>query len=247
MKCPNCGHEFEGKFCPECGTKAGPTAGPAPAYTAPAAPQPTTPQKPKKKGVNQGCGCFIALVVAFFLILAIAIIGGSSTSSTPTATPESAVSSAPVETPSPKPSEEPVATAAPEDVSSSDTTSTEADSGDLSLDLLAATLSLTLQENFPNSDVTYDDSSITMSVWDDNIAAGALLAQQGNEELQQSWNEMRGNLRQMCESTKDTISDAGYPDVTVTLNLLNDMNQDNILLTIVDGVVTYDVVYNYEM
>lgn len=149
--------------------------------------------------------------------------------------------------PTPTSSENPVETAVPEETVSSDSTSVEADSGDLSLDLLAATLSLTLQENFPNSDVTYDNSSITMNVWDDNIAAGALLAQQGNEELQQSWNEMRGNLRQMCESTKDTISDAGYPDVTVTLNLLNDMNQDNILLTIVDGVVTYDVVYNYEM
>lgn len=103
MKCPNCGHEFEGKFCPECGTKVDPAAGPAPAYTAPAAPQPTTPQKPKKKG----CGCFTALVIAFFLLIFFATIGNSGASSTSSATPESAVSSAPAETPSPKPSDAP--------------------------------------------------------------------------------------------------------------------------------------------
>ena len=67
MKCSKCGHEFEGKFCPECGT---------PAFAAPATSTvPTMPAitpRPKKKGK----GCLI--VVCVFVILAAlgALFGG---------------------------------------------------------------------------------------------------------------------------------------------------------------------------
>lgn len=45
MKCKHCGSEFEGKFCPECGTKAEAEETTA---SQPMQQQPDVPQQPKK-------------------------------------------------------------------------------------------------------------------------------------------------------------------------------------------------------
>lgn len=194
-------------------------------------------KRPTKKPQRSALISFAVCVVA--LILAIATAGDTTKTPTVTPEPESTVQEDESAQAEDQAEEEPTETPAPE--------SDEENNGEMSVDLLAAAISLTLQENFENSDVTYDENSITMSVWDENIAAGALLAQQGDEELRAAWDEMRANLRKTCEAAKETVDAAGYKDITVTLKLLNDMNEDKILLTVVDGVVTQDVVYNYVM
>lgn len=91
MKCTKCGNEYEGKFCPECGT---PSEANEPAYSAPVA-------KPKKKG-----GCLKVVVIALFAILALLVliiaIGGSSDEPASDAAGSVAPSST-VATPEPKP------------------------------------------------------------------------------------------------------------------------------------------------
>lgn len=83
MKCPKCGNEYEGKFCPECGTPA--------AQTLPVQNTPLPPvQPPKKKG---GCLKIGLIVLGAFVVLG--VIGSIFGSDEPAA-PSSAVSSAPV-------------------------------------------------------------------------------------------------------------------------------------------------------
>lgn len=60
MKCTNCGNEFEGKFCPECGASATATAKPT-ASNPPAA-------APKKKS---GCLKIVLIVLLIFVVLAV--------------------------------------------------------------------------------------------------------------------------------------------------------------------------------
>lgn len=90
MKCTQCGKEFEGKFCPECGAPAGENAPASPAVSQ------TTQvvnQAPKKKRKPLGC----LIVIAVFVILG--VIGSSGSGSKPdsgsTAQPGSAAASAP--------------------------------------------------------------------------------------------------------------------------------------------------------
>lgn len=237
MKCPHCGQEFEGNFCPNCGTAVQseiPSQKPTPA-TPPA-------KKPKKKH-----GCLTAIWVAVVVLFVIGLISSlteipnsSSTASGSAATSSPTPSDTPAPTKSPAPEPE---IAASEDLATSDSDS----SGDMTLDLMAAAFKLTLQDSFKNSDLTYDDTSITMTVWEDDVAAGAFLAQQGNEELQDAWNDMRENMRKMCQAARDSLDKSGFENVSVTLNLQNDMNEDNVLLSVVDGVVVYDAVYGYSM
>lgn len=80
MKCPKCGNEYEGKFCPECGTPA--------AQTLPVQNTPLPPvQPPKKKG---GCLKIGLIVLGAFVVLG--VIGSIFGSDEPAA-PSSAVSS----------------------------------------------------------------------------------------------------------------------------------------------------------
>lgn len=86
MKCPKCGAEFEGKFCPECGT---PVPGSQPVNQAPVPQpyQPPVPVQPVKK--KKGKGCLTAVLIVIIVIAVIAIIAslggnkGAGTTSAP--------------------------------------------------------------------------------------------------------------------------------------------------------------------
>lgn len=93
--------------------------------------------------------------------------------------------------------------------------------------------------------VEYDDNSITLSVWGDNISMGAALAASGNEEAKQAWesNIVESNVelnKQIVEQAKEN----GLNDAVIMTNVLNDANLDNTLLSVVNGVVVYDCVAN---
>lgn len=105
MKCPKCGKEYEGKFCPECGTPSGQAS---PAQNGPLPAGGTQfPAPSKKKG---GCLKIALIVIGIFIVLGVlgTIFGepsDSSDQSTPQSapnTPSSASSAEP--TPEPAPS-----------------------------------------------------------------------------------------------------------------------------------------------
>lgn len=233
MKCPNCGQEFEGNFCPNCGTAANGSDGNTP-----------MPDQENKKPKKKKHGCLTAFIVVIVILIILGAIGSAGGDSSASSSSSSSAGEATEPTQTPSPTQQ---TESENSEVTSGTDSTSDSSSDVTLDLMAAAFQVTLQNSFDNSDLTYDDTSITMNVWQDNVAAGALLAQQGNEELRDQWDDMRKNMRQMCQSSRDALDQAGLDDVSVTLNLVNDMNQDNTLLTIVDGVVVYDAVYDYSM
>ena len=97
-----------------------------------------------------------------------------------------------------------------------------------------------IAENFEHYSLSYDDTGLTLSVWDDDVAAGTALVMAGNSEAQDAWDSMKENLITLCSSMRDLLDTAGLEDASVTLNLLNDLNTDNILLCIIDGVPIYD-------
>lgn len=85
MKCSKCGAEFQGKFCPECGTPAEAQTQQSSAPVQPSAPvtPSNTPQQAKKKG-----GCLkggLIVVLALIAIIIIFSIANGGNKSTPTA------------------------------------------------------------------------------------------------------------------------------------------------------------------
>lgn len=107
MKCPKCGNEYEGKFCPECGTPAVQT----PISQNAALPNGSLPpvQPQKKKG---GCLKIVLIVIGVFFALGIlgAIFGeteDTSSNSVPSGAPSSVSVAEPTPTSTPEPTPEP--------------------------------------------------------------------------------------------------------------------------------------------
>lgn len=91
MKCTKCGKEYDGKFCPECGT---PAESKGPTYNTPA-------PAPKKKN-----GCLKVVVLVLLVILGLIIIGiafGDSSDEPASKANSNIVSSSTVATPEPEP------------------------------------------------------------------------------------------------------------------------------------------------
>lgn len=114
MFCRNCGKEFDGKFCPECGAAAQNDV----EYIQPSresvqfsGPDIIDKPKAKKKAPK---GCLIAVLVVLAFVIIVGMIGGSGENSTSSSTPQSTASSLAVGSNEQTASSLPVASSAPE-------------------------------------------------------------------------------------------------------------------------------------
>lgn len=121
-------------------------------------------------------------------------------------------------------------------VSSSDDASS--DDQMMSLETLCSTIKTVLGKNYSGCTVTHDDSTITVSVWIDGLA---LSLASGDQDTKDSWETAKDSLSELSESIDELVDTAGYNDVNVLFNVLNDLNHENALLSMLNGVVIYDV------
>ena len=165
---------------------------------------------------------------------------------TPAPKPKRVPGTAPASTPTPEaeigsgPKKNPMSPSAFESITGLET---GGESQSLDIDSVITLLRLTLAENFGdnNYDVTYDDTMITVNVWKDGIAAGAVYASVGEETNKEAWDFMVEGQSGLCLQIFRTINDAGLPQ-NVTLNVLNDVDKSKTLLTVLNGIVIYDAV-----
>lgn len=216
MFCKNCGKEIESgaKFCQECGA---PVQEPAQPQVGPEIIPEAKPKKTKKPFYKRWW---------FWVIVVILVLGSCGQAGT-----KQSQDTEPTEKPTPT-----IATK-PTETTEAAQTSSSAD-----VDTAVAMIESVLKENFKNYSISHEDSIITINVWDDGIAYGALLASAGNEECKTSWAEMTENQKKFCNSVCEFVDKFGLDDVMVVVNVLNDGNTDNVLLSIMEGVVIYDSV-----
>ncbi len=175
------------------------------------------------------------IVVPVVLFLAALFI---SPNATPTTEPEPAAT--PVVTEAPTATPEPTAEPTPEPTEGSAEAPTEA----ASTESVASLIEMAVKPNFQNYTIDTQDDMIILSVWNDNIAIGATMAQLGDEESKASWDELVQNQISMSNSCMELAKVAGRDDITLMINVLNDQDTSKTLLTTVNGVVMYNSVDN---
>lgn len=82
----------------------------------------------------------------------------------------------------------------------------------------------------------------TVSVWQDGLAACAMLAEQGVPTAVEQWEEIVDTTAEASNSLQELLSISGYGDYMAQIEVLNDQNHENTLLTVLLGMVSYNCV-----
>lgn len=76
-----------------------------------------------------------------------------------------------------------------------------------------------------------DENCINITPEDENFMNALVCAQAGEKESLDSWNRIKEDLRQISEKLEDK---------ELSINIINNVNKDNIILITQNGVVMYD-------
>lgn len=114
------------------------------------------------------------------------------------------------------------------------------DNDQVSTESIAALIELALPKEYTGKEVLYDDTSITINVWIDGVADGLTTIQAGGLD-KGSWEDAKSGMIELAKACRELIDTAGRTDVILTVNVLNDQNLDNMLLSIENTSVLYDV------
>lgn len=121
-------------------------------------------------------------------------------------------------------------------------TETESSKKVVPLDEAASEAEKILQEHFADCVVSYDETGFTATITMGGISLIGSMAATGNEEMIGTWNKVVDSTVSMSNSMTRYFRECGYDDFTVTLNVVNDQNKDNIVVMTVNGSLVYDAV-----
>lgn len=186
---------------------------------------PTIPDNNQPAAKKKPNGCLVA-IVTFVVIMAFgAVFGGinkdNDADAAPTATPVA------TEAPTAKPTEAPA---------SSEASSTD----EVSTDSIASLVKLAVKDNFDDVDVSVDGDIITVNIKQNGVAADFYSLTQGDANVKDAWDQLVQNQVSLCDQFKKSASDLERDDIMFIVQLLNDVNPDNVLVSVMDGTVYYN-------
>lgn len=93
-----------------------------------------------------------------------------------------------------------------------------------------------------NYSVSAEGKTFVINVWQEGAAACAALAAQGVPSAVDQWYAMVDSACSASESLQAVLTGAGYGDCVAVLQVLNDQNRENTLMTTCFGAATYNSV-----
>ena len=101
---------------------------------------------------------------------------------------------------------------------------------------------MSVGENFDYCKIDGDGTGITVSVANDGFCEAVYIAKNaGFDENFAEWVGVKDSMVELCNTIVDSAAHFGLDNIVVTVNTLNDLNHDNILLMVMNGVVVYDI------
>lgn len=105
-----------------------------------------------------------------------------------------------------------------------------------------SSLKTVLKNSYGNNyQINDDGTTLTISIWQDGVAKEAAYIVDGYESSDAAWENMKSSVQNLA-STCFLSANASSASRHVCVNILNDQNQSNVLLSYLDGECIYDAV-----
>ena len=112
------------------------------------------------------------------------------------------------------------------------------------IDVLISATEGVLKDSFDDCyKVERGDKLVTISIWSDGIAYSSVYASK-DKGYRQDWESLLGSIQGMSQTIYDVYKPYGY---SVAVNVLNDLNKDNVLVSYLNGVLVYDTVSSADL
>ena len=108
-------------------------------------------------------------------------------------------------------------------------------------DTIISLIEMILADNFTDYSVNYEENYYTINVSSTNLASEVLSAKlAGYDESYGPWVTLKESMTTRSNSIFDFIKTCGVEDPSLLINVINDQNKDNTLLSMLNGVIIYD-------
>ena len=109
------------------------------------------------------------------------------------------------------------------------------------LDTVKDLIRLELQYSPYNYTYDYSDDVLVVTLWSTDYALTAKKASTGDSEAQENWQKIKENFSKYAVAIHNTMILKDFPDVDVTVKLVNEINRDRNLLIYHAGEIVYEV------
>ncbi|WP_294497446.1 hypothetical protein [uncultured Gemmiger sp.] len=116
------------------------------------------------------------------------------------------------------------------------------DEEDLTLEAAMPALHACLDDSFPHITVSNNEGDLSVLMWSDGLGALAASADDGDPEASTLWQQTAASVTETNKMVYDALQDAGVTDASVTFVLVNDLDNEYILTSAVDGELFFDVI-----
>ncbi len=199
----------------------------------------------RKKEMNNALK-WVIIVLAWLAYIGLVIAGGSSskTQNSSNSSSSSVTVASSRSTVAPDSSSEAVSSSVAANEQSSIAQSSSSSTENMSYSDVCKMIDALMASQYPgNYKLTSDDTGITINLWENGIIQLVTLAKQGDKASKASWDDLVSSIKKMTLETKESaLKKYGYNDKYIMVNVLNNLNKDNTLLVVTDGVVFYDEV-----
>lgn len=93
-----------------------------------------------------------------------------------------------------------------------------------------------------NYELTLDGYVYTVNIWGDGVAETATLANLGDSDAKKTWDKLVTSTTNTQIALQNMMDISGYDDYMVVMQIVNNLNRENVLLTVFLGIVTYNCV-----
>lgn len=108
-------------------------------------------------------------------------------------------------------------------------------------ELIGLLETITRQGFGQNYKIENEGKVYSVGVWEDGLAMLSVLAKEGGQTYVSQWDELVENIKTTTVALKELLTNSGYGDCSILLSVLNDMDQEYVLLSAMDGAIVYDV------